>query len=315
MWGFIAAVGAAIFFGLNAAATKVLYNPATPSHTDALGLITARSIWTLPLFLLLALATRPRIFSPTRKDVGIFLLSGLCYGPATTAMYAFGVAHTSAAHAVLLSSLAPPFASALAAIFLHERLPSLRVVAIGVGILGGALLTLSRSASGSTPTGDAMMFVQVVMWGVMVLAIRILTRTYPPLFAAGVMGALGSLILVVCGVASGRLDEGLLPLRHLDARTIIAFDLELVILLSIVGQICQSIALRILTITPTSTVIAYGSIFFGLMGSFFVVNERLNPLEALAGLLLVVALALALVPVGAFSTSAVRTDTARATES
>ncbi|MGH7715586.1 MAG: hypothetical protein ACREML_06260, partial [Vulcanimicrobiaceae bacterium] len=98
MWGFTAALGSAIFFGLNAAATKILYDPATPSHIDPVGLITARSFWTLPLFLVLALVTRPRGFDPSRKDVGIFLLSGFCYGPATTGMYALGIGHTSASH-------------------------------------------------------------------------------------------------------------------------------------------------------------------------------------------------------------------------
>ncbi|MGH7716669.1 MAG: EamA family transporter, partial [Vulcanimicrobiaceae bacterium] len=202
-----------------------------------------------------------------------------------------------ASHAVLLSSLAPPFATALAAIFLHERLLAIRLVAIGIGILGGGLLTLSRSASGAAPVGDAMIFVQVVMWAVMVLSLRILTRTYRPLFAAGVMGALGSLILVIAGASAHRLDAALLPLRYFDIRTVLAFDLELVVLLSIAGQICQSVALRILTVTPASTVIAYGSIFFGLLGSFLIVNEHLSPTEILAGSLLVIALALALTPV------------------
>jgi drug/metabolite transporter (DMT)-like permease len=299
MWGFTAALGSAIFFGLNATATKVLYDPATPSHIDPVGLITARSFWTLPLFLALALATRPSGFAPSRKDIAIFLLSGFCYGPATTGMYALAMGHTSAAHAVLFSSLAPPFATALAAIFLHERLQAIRLVAIGVGILGGGLLAVSHSSNGATPVGDAMIFVQVIMWAVMVLSVRILTRTYRPLFTAGVMGTLGSLILVVAGASAHRLDAALLPLRYFDIRTVLAFDLELVVLLSIAGQVCQSVALRILTITPTSTVISYGSIFFGLLGSFLIVNEHLGSTEILAGLLLVIALALALVPIPA----------------
>ncbi len=229
--GLLAALGSAIFFGLNATATKVLYAPDTPSHIDPLGLITVRSLWTLPLFVLLALLTRPRNnLTPSRNDLGWFLLSGICYGPATTAMFALGVGHTSAAHAVLLLALAPVFASILAVIFLHERLHAIRVAAILAGATGACVLTFSRAASGSTPLGDAMVLVMVFSWGVMALALRVLNRRYPALFVAGIMGAIGSLILVGLGAVNHRLDDGWLPLRYYDLKTILAFDLELVVL-------------------------------------------------------------------------------------
>ncbi|HEY1729416.1 MAG TPA: DMT family transporter [Candidatus Baltobacteraceae bacterium] len=297
--GLLAALGSAIFFGLNATATKVLYAPGTPSHIDPLGLVTARSLWTLPLFLLLALATRPRdALRPSRSDLAWFLLSGICYGPATTGMFALGVGHTSAAHAVLLLALAPVFASILAVIFLHERLHPVRIVAIMGGAIGACVLTFSRSASGSTPAGDAMILVMVFSWGVMALALRVLNRTYPALFVAGIMGALGSLILVAIGAANHRLDEGILPLRYYDLKTILAFDLELVVLLSIAGQVLQSLSIRILGVIPVAAITGYGSIFFGMVGSLGILHEQVNAWDFLAGALLLVALALALKPIG-----------------
>ena len=85
----LAGLGSAIFFGLNATATKVLYAPDTPSHIDPLGLVTARSFWTLPLFVVLMLAAWPRrAVKPSRRDLAWFALSGVCYGPATTGMFA-----------------------------------------------------------------------------------------------------------------------------------------------------------------------------------------------------------------------------------
>ncbi len=296
--GLLAALGSAIFFGLNATATKVLYAPNTPSHIDPLGLVTARSLWTLPLFVLLSLATRPRnAVAPSRSDLGWFLLSGVCYGPATTGMFALGVGHTSAAHAVLLLALAPVFASILAVIFLHERLHAIRVAAIVAGAIGAGVLTLSRSASGSTPLGDAMILVMVFSWGVMALALRVLNRAYPALFVAGIMGTLGSLILVGIGAANHRLDEGVLPLRFYDLKTILAFDLELVVLLSVVGQVLQSLSIRILGVIPVAAITGYGSIFFGLIGSFAILHEQMSIWGFLAGAFLLVALALALMPV------------------
>lgn len=304
--GLLAALGSAIFFGLNATATKVLYAPDTPSHIDPLGLITVRSLWTLPLFVLLALLTRPRNnLTPSRNDLGWFLLSGICYGPATTAMFALGVGHTSAAHAVLLLALAPVFASILAVIFLHERLHAIRVAAILAGATGACVLTFSRAASGSTPLGDAMVLVMVFSWGVMALALRVLNRRYPALFVAGIMGAIGSLILVGLGAVNHRLDDGWLPLRYYDLKTILAFDLELVVLLSIVGQVLQSLSIRILGVIPVAAITGYGSIFFGLLGSFTILHEQMSIWGFLAGALLLVALALALAPVRSAPTSAV----------
>jgi len=314
--GLLAALGSAIFFGLNATATKVLYAPGTPSHIDPLGLVTARSLWTLPLFVLLALATRPRnAASTTRADLGWFLLSGICYGPATTGMYALGVGHTSAAHAVLLLALAPVSASILAVVFLHERVQAIRIAAITVGALGAATLTFARSTSGATPLGDALILIMVFSWGVMALCLRVLNRSYPPLFVAGIMGALGSLMLVGAGATEHRLDAGVLPLQYHDLKTILAFDLELVVLLSIAGQVLQSVAIRILGVVPVAAITAYGSIFFGMVGSLGILHEHLNGRGLLAGALLLIALALALLPAGQAATSAAMTDTARAAES
>ena len=277
-----------------------MYAPQTPSHTDPLGLIVSRSAWTLPLFLLLALTTSPwKLPKPTRSELGFFLLAGFCYGPATTAMYALGIGHTSAAHAVLLLSLSPPIAAILAAIVLHERVDALRIAAIVVGAVGGALLTLSRSASGSTPEGDGMILVMATMWGFMVLSMRILNRKYPAILVAGVMGAIGSLILVAIGAALGRIDDVRLPLQYHDIRTLVWFDLELVVFLSIVAQIFQSISLRILGITPVAAITAYGSIFVGLLAAFLILGEHMSTWGILAGSLLLVSLALALVPIRA----------------
>jgi len=53
----LAALISALFFGLNAVASKLLFSPAAPAHFDAVSLFVARGFWSLPLFLVLALAT------------------------------------------------------------------------------------------------------------------------------------------------------------------------------------------------------------------------------------------------------------------
>jgi drug/metabolite transporter (DMT)-like permease len=294
-WALLACCGSAFFFGLNATATKILYAP--PAHTDAIGLVVARSLWTLPLFFALAFFSRPRPWRvPSRTDLAIFFISGVGYGPGTTLMYALGVGLTSGAHAVLLLSLVPPVASILAVIFLHERLRTIRIVAIALGAAGAATLTLTRSTSGSTPEGDALILIMVVMWAVMTLSLRMLNRSYPPLFVAGVMGVIGTVIMIAFGAALHRLDAGLVAF-HSDPITIFWFDLELVVLLSVTAQLLQSVALRYLTVGVVAALTAYGTIFVGVLASVVILKEQMTVWSAVAAALLLIALALALVPV------------------
>ena len=64
----LAALISAPFVGLNAVASKLLFSPAAPAHFDAVSLFVARGFWSLPLFLVLALATVPHALSATHVE-------------------------------------------------------------------------------------------------------------------------------------------------------------------------------------------------------------------------------------------------------
>src|ERR1700748_132976 len=85
------ALVSAVFFGVNAVASKILYAPEAAAGFDAVGLFVARGVWSLPLFLLLALATKPRPLPPlTIRNTTLFLFCGIAYGPGTNALSALG---------------------------------------------------------------------------------------------------------------------------------------------------------------------------------------------------------------------------------
>jgi drug/metabolite transporter (DMT)-like permease len=289
----LAVLASAVFFGLNAIASKALYAP--PQVFDPVSLFVARGVWSLPLFLLLALATRPRPMPHLSwAHVGLFLLCGIAYGPGTNALSALGAGATSASHAVLLLSLFPPLASLLAALFLRERLSRLRIAGIGVGVIGAATLTLSKSGAGSSLAGDALIGAVLLTWAVLTLGVRVLDRSYPPLFVVGAFGTIGSLLLGAIGLALGCADAVLIPIVHGEPRTILWFDLELVLFLSRGGQLLQGFALRSLNIATVVALTSYGSIFAGLLASALALGERLSSGEILAAAFLVAALGLAL---------------------
>lgn len=302
LYAVIAALLSAVFFGLNAVASKVLYAPASPSGFNGVTLFVARGLWTLPLFVVLALATRPdHLPQLTLRNATLFLLCGLAYGPGTNALSALGASETSASHAVLLLSLFPALAAVLAAILLRERLKPVRVVAIALGIVGATVLTLSSSGGGATPRGDLMIVGFIFAWALLSLGIRQLDRSYPALFVAGIFGTLGSVFLGIVGLLSGSLGAGLIPLRHFDTQTVVWFDLELVLFLSLLGQLLQSIALRTLNVATVVALTSYGAIFFGVAASLAILRERLSLGNIIAAAFLVTALALALVPVDLFN--------------
>ena len=113
----LAALISAPFVGLNAVASKLLFSPAAPAHFDAVSLFVARGFWSLPLFLVLALATMPHALPPlTWRNAGLFAMCGITYGPGTNALSALGASETSAGHAVLLLSLFPPLAAVLSSV-------------------------------------------------------------------------------------------------------------------------------------------------------------------------------------------------------
>jgi drug/metabolite transporter (DMT)-like permease len=297
-----AALVSAVFFGVNAVASKILYAPDAAAGFDAVGLFVARGVWSLPLFLLLGIVAKPRqLPTLTAKNTALFLFCGLAYGPGTNALSALGAHATSASHAVLLLSLFPPLAAGLAAIFLRERLSALKMIAIAIGVMGTATLTLSRSSGTATTTGDLLIAAFIFTWAILTLGIRQLDKTYPALFVVSVFGTIGCVALGAIGAIAGRLDSVLIPMQHFDLQTVLWFDLELVLLLSLGGQLLQSVALGVLNVAAVVALTSYGSIFFGLAASILILGERLTVQDIVAAALLVTALGLSLWPERQFS--------------
>ena len=65
------------------------------------------------------------------------------------------------------------------------------------------------------------------------------------------------------GLVAGRIDAIFIPLNHFNTTTIIWFDFELVLLLSLVGQLLQGVALRTLNVALVVALTSYGSIVAG----------------------------------------------------
>ncbi len=260
-----------------------------------MALFVARAVWSLPLFLALAWFARPDR-RPPREDWLLLIATGICFGPGACGFLALAAQYTSGAHVVMLLSLGAPLTAVMSAVVLKERVDLLRIVALAIGIAGAILLSLARSASGSSIAGDLFELVQVVAFSAMFVFTRGLGARYSPFFVSGTYGSIGMAILVLVGILSGRLvSSAVLPFATGPA-TLWWFFGEIVIGLSIYGQTAQAFALRTLGAGITSLLSSYGTLIVGLIGAVWLLGERLSPVGFVACAMLATALGLALVP-------------------
>jgi drug/metabolite transporter (DMT)-like permease len=290
----LAIFSAAVFWGGNAIASKILYRP--EAHFDGPALFVARAAWSLPLFLLMAILARPKT-PPTRREWWLLIGTGVAFGPGACGFLALAAQYTSGAHVVLLMGLTPAVTAVIGALMLRERVDLIRIGALGVGIAGAVLLTATRSASGSTVFGDLLELVQVVSYATMFVLTRALGKRFSAFFVSGTYGTIGMSLLVLFGIFSGRIGPAVALTLVPDASTLWWFFGEIVIGLSIYGQTAQAFALRHLPAGTTSLISSYGTLVVGVVGALFLLGETIAPSGSFAGVLLAVALALALVPV------------------
>jgi len=194
-------------------------------------------------------------------------------------------------------SLSPPVTAVIAAVALRERVDAIRIVALAVGIAGAVLLTMTRSATGSTVFGDLLELVQVASYSTMFVLTRALGTRFSAFFVSGTYGTIGMGLLVLFGLASGRLEPSIAQTLVPNASTLWWFFGEIVIGLSIYGQFAQAFALSRLSAGTTSIISAYGTLAVGVVGAVALLHESIAAAGYVAGVMLAVALALALVPV------------------
>ncbi len=293
-FAYLAIFSATVFWAGNAIASKILYRPGD-THFDAPGLFVARAAWSLPLFLLIALLARPKT-APSARDWRYLIGIGIAFGPGACGFLALAAQYTSGAHVVLLMSLTPSVTAVLAALVLRERVDPLRIAALVVGIGGALLLTFTRSATGSTLFGDLLELVQVVSLAVMFVLTRRLGTRFSALFVGGAYGTIGMGLLLLFGIVTGRLGPSIAQ-TLVPSSTIYAwFFGEIVIGLSIYGQIAQAYGLRHLGAGTVSFITSYGALILGGIGAVVLLHETIAPTGYLASGLLAIALALALTP-------------------
>lgn len=91
-----------------------------------------------------------------------------------TLLFFVGLAHTPLAKASALDFSAPLFAAVLAVVFLHERMPLRRLVALLAGVAG--VLIVLRPGLGEIDLGALFVLASGATWGLTLIVIKVLSR-------------------------------------------------------------------------------------------------------------------------------------------
>jgi drug/metabolite transporter (DMT)-like permease len=132
------------------------------------------------LFLLPFVAGKPHLF----RDTGLVGVVSIALGGAAFALYSIGFLYGKVALVVLLWFFSPVWSVLIAKFVLRWQVPTLRLIAIGVGLAG---LFVMLGGEGSVPVprslGEWMAFVGGLVWAAATAGMRLKSRV-PPLPAA-----------------------------------------------------------------------------------------------------------------------------------
>lgn len=285
-------------WGLLAPFSKLMF-AAEPAVFNGVTVAIARAAWALPFFLLMLALTwmreRPRIDA---RAWAAFAAMSACFGPGFFVLYSIATQHTSVSHIAFLVGLAPPANAALAAVVFNAPLDRVRKTALVLGVVGVALLALTKSANGASLAGDAIMIVWLGVFAVYASLLRYVSTRFGIRFITALVGVLGTLILVGAGIATGTAGA----IAHVADRSGIGalFFSEIVLLSALIAPLTFAGAVRRSGVAVATSAAEYVAIAVGIVFSLAILHERWQPLLGLAGLVMLASLALTFAPADLF---------------
>ncbi|HEY0443797.1 MAG TPA: EamA family transporter [Candidatus Limnocylindrales bacterium] len=244
---------------------------------------------------------------PTRRQwrdttiVGALLLGG------GMGMVAWGEQTVPSGIAALLIAMMPVWVAVLGRIFFAERLPRIAVFGVAVGLAGVAILVgAGGSAGGALPVaGLAALLISPICWSSGSLFSSHRAELPPrPLVATGGQMVAGGIVLVVAATLTGEL--GRLRLDAVSQASLAAFT-YLVLVGSLIAFTSYVLLLRIAPL-PLIATYAYVNPVVAVILGWLVLQEPLTPRTAVAGAVIVFAVALIITARGRMKPPEARTE-------
>ena len=298
-WGYVAVLFSAVLFGVSTTVNKMLLESFSPLMIASVTYIVAGlflgAATILPkkarLFTWLKLPSSAAMTEPTWKYVILLLLTALFGGVLAPALYLMGLNNTTAVSTALLGNTEALFTIAIAFIFLGERGRTKDYGAMALLIIGAVILTTNLNfqqfSTFGTFLGNLLVVVSCFCWGIDNSLARVLTVKGSVLKVGSLKGIIGGgLLFAAISLYGIRISSNSQSIVLLVLVGVFSVGVSLLLFLFSLQQIG---AMR------TSVIFATASLF-GAVSAFFVLHEPISLLQALAGVLMLIAIYVLAIP-------------------
>ncbi|TYS69797.1 DMT family transporter [Sutcliffiella horikoshii] len=268
-----------IFWGMNVPLVKILVENLSPVTMTAFRVMTAG----LTVFLILSIFKLFRL--PTKRETKYIILATLLNVVCHHYFLSLGLKGTSGTNAGIILGAGPILTALIATVLLNKKTNIQRWTGF---ILGGAGVTITilvgSNGISEVNIGDIYVFVSILTQAFSFILISKLAKTLDPRLLTGYMLVMGAGILLIIGLITepGAIKE----FANLSGEIWFAFFTSAIIATAlghmsynfIIGKVGPAEASIFLNFTP----------FFALIGSVFMLGERVTVYHSI-GLLLIVA--------------------------
>lgn len=193
----IALFAVALIYGANYTIAKEVLDP---GHIKPIGFITLRITTGMVLFgLITTFFIKEKI---KKEDWKLVILCALFGAVINQLCFFIGLEKTTAIHGALLLTVTPIIVLIASAILLREAITFRKTIGILIGMAGAAFLILSGksiSFHSEQIKGDLFVFINSVSYGLYLVLVRKLMKTYHPFTILSRMFAIGFLVVLPLG--------------------------------------------------------------------------------------------------------------------
>ena len=171
-----------------------------PAHIEPFGFIMLRVLGALPLFWLVSLFG-PRE-SVARKDLLRLAICGLFGVAANQLMFFAGLNITTPINAAIIMTTNPILVLVAASFILNQAITRRKIIGIVLGIIGASALILFKgnlNLDSATRTGDLLIFLNSMAYGVYLVLVAPLMGKYRPITVIKWVFAFGALYVIPFG--------------------------------------------------------------------------------------------------------------------
>jgi drug/metabolite transporter (DMT)-like permease len=186
-----------LLYGLNYTIAKVVMNE---NYIKPFGFVLLRVAGATLLFWIISLFV-PQQKIEKRDFIKLFVAA--LFGVVINMLFFFkGLEFTSPIHASAIMTITPIIILILSAYILKEKVTTLKVVGVALGLIGALILTIygkSARAGDNVPLGNLLIFLNAISYSIYVILIKRLTAKYHPFSFIKWLFLFGLIILIPFG--------------------------------------------------------------------------------------------------------------------